>query len=90
MVSPETPDMDDTESTPSLETLDDRSQWDSEGNYKSRYQKENALLHLLPYANELEEETEALLDKTLLNLSKAVLARDLLNGFALYTRSLGT
>ncbi|CAG7729357.1 unnamed protein product [Allacma fusca] len=90
--SPEPMDVDDLDSSPSIETMDEnaRIEVDEVGNFKSKYQKQNVFIHLLPYASELEKETEDLLDKTLLNLSKAVLARDLLSGFSLYTKSLGS
>ena len=64
---------------------------DGEGNTvsKSKYQKENVFIHLLPYYNELEAETEELLDKTLVNLSKAIVGRNVLKGFSLYAKSVG-
>ena len=43
---------------------------------KYKYQKENIFIHLFTYYNELEAETEELLDKTLVNLSEATVGRD--------------
>lgn len=57
---------------------------------RKKFQKEGAYVQLLPYYEELQDETEEMLDKTIRNLSKAVLCNDFQVGGVLYTKALWT
>lgn len=54
----------------------------------SKFQKENVYNKLLPYADELEEESSKLFEDIKSNLVKSVLAREMRPGCALWTSRL--
>ncbi|ODN05852.1 Proteasome activator complex subunit 4 [Orchesella cincta] len=55
-----------------------------------KFQKESTFMKLLPYYEDLQGETDELLDKTIRNLTKVVLCHDFQVGGVLYTKCLWT
>lgn len=65
-----------------------QSNGDSIAEQKNKSQKENVYNRLLPYGDELEEESAELFENIKSNLIKSVLAREMRPGCALWTSRL--
>lgn len=65
-----------------------QSNGDSIAEQKNKPQKENVYNRLLPYGDELEEESAELFENIKSNLIKSVLAREMRPGCALWTSRL--
>jgi hypothetical protein len=82
----------------SMDTMDDESSgtFDPNGSDEKmdtsigveKYQKENPFMKHLPYYKELQIETEASLEKIIINLAKTVVCQDFQLGVVIYTKSL--